>query len=123
MIAFWFPMIRNFLPCSTSWATYSRKREKGGLVTTMSASFRSAMHSGLRKSPPGYLSLPFKAIRGGLVALEEELRRRRCSPRRLRPHLSLGRGSTASALGFWRLPFPSLYSGNKVPWPAMGEPS
>mgnify|MGYP003693748643 CR=1 FL=1 len=31
------------------------------------------MHSGLRKSPPGYLSSAFKAVRGGLVPLEEEL--------------------------------------------------
>src|SRR5438270_509133 len=46
------PMIRNFLPCSTSWATYSRKREKGGLVTTMSACLSNSTHSALRKSPP-----------------------------------------------------------------------
>ena len=36
---FKFPMMRNFLPYWTSCATYSRKRENGGLVTTMSASF------------------------------------------------------------------------------------
>ena len=64
-------MIRNFFSCSTSWATYSRKREKGGLVTTMSASFRSATHSALRKSPP----VPSSACAGvgGLVPLQEEL--------------------------------------------------
>jgi hypothetical protein len=67
------PDDQELLPCSTSWATYSRKREKGGLVTTMSASLRNATHSGLRKSPPGYLSSPFKGDPGGLVALEEEL--------------------------------------------------
>src|SRR5688572_260576 len=49
-------MIRNFFPCSMSCATYSRNRENGGLVTTMSACLRNATHSELRKSPPGYLS-------------------------------------------------------------------
>ena len=46
------PIIKNFLLCSMSWATYSRNREKGGLVTTMSACLSSSMHSSLRKSPP-----------------------------------------------------------------------
>ena len=31
------------------------------------------MHSGLRKSPPGYLSSAFQGYPGGLVALEEKL--------------------------------------------------
>ena len=49
--AFMLPIIRNFLSNSTSCATYSRKSEKGGLVTTMSASRSSSTHSGERKSP------------------------------------------------------------------------
>ena len=34
-----------------SCAMYSLNREKGGFVTTISASFRISMHSGLLKSP------------------------------------------------------------------------
>ena len=48
------------------------EQRKGGLVTTMSAFSKRAMHSGLRKSPPGYRSLPFNAIRAALFPLEEE---------------------------------------------------
>ena len=51
LIAFWLPMIKNFLSYSISWATYSRNRENGGLVTTMSACLSSSMLSALRKSP------------------------------------------------------------------------
>src|SRR5438128_1624816 len=46
------PMIRNFFLCSTRRATYSLKRENGGLVTTMSACLSNSTHSALRKSPP-----------------------------------------------------------------------
>ena len=57
VMAFWFPMIRNFFSYFTSCATYSRNNENGGLVTTMSASFRSSTHSALRKSPSPLSSL------------------------------------------------------------------
>src|SRR3989344_4197403 len=45
------PMIRNFLSCSTICEMYSRKSEKGGFVTTISASLSNSPHSSLRKSP------------------------------------------------------------------------
>ena len=44
-------MITNFFLYSTSWAIYSRNRENGGLVTTISDCFSNAMLSALRKSP------------------------------------------------------------------------
>src|SRR3989344_3130181 len=47
----------NFFLYSTSCATYSRNKENGGLVTTISASSSSLMHSSLRKSPS-----PFRAV-------------------------------------------------------------
>lgn len=50
-MAFLFPIIKNFLSYSTNCATYSRKSEKGGFVTTISASLSSSMQSLLLKSP------------------------------------------------------------------------
>src|SRR4030042_5996108 len=69
VIAFQFPIIKNFLPYSTSSATYSLNNENGGLVTTMSASFRRLMHSSLRKSPSPLRSrgLTFAGAGGRLV--------------------------------------------------------
>ena len=43
-MAFLFPMIMNFLSYSTSCATYSRKSENGGLVTTISACFSPVLY-------------------------------------------------------------------------------
>src|SRR3989338_4080532 len=43
---------KNLFLCSTSCATYSRNRENGGFVTTISASLSNFVHSSLRKSPP-----------------------------------------------------------------------
>ena len=51
VIAFVFPIIRHCLSASTIHPRNSRKREKGGLVTMISASLRRAVTSGLRKSP------------------------------------------------------------------------
>lgn len=51
VMAFWLPMMMNFLPCAMSVATYSLKRENGGLVAMMSASSISSRDSSERKSP------------------------------------------------------------------------
>lgn len=56
-MAFLLPIIKNFFSCSTNCATYSRKSEKGGFVTTISASLSSSMQSLLLKSPALFLSL------------------------------------------------------------------
>ena len=59
-----FPMIRNFFPCSTSWATYSRKREKGGLVTTMSACFQERDALGAAEVAAGVLVVALSRLSG-----------------------------------------------------------
>ena len=70
IIAPWLPTMRKFLSCAINCATNSRNSEKGGLVTTMSACWSSAMVSAPRKSPspwkhlipispgPGHLESP-----------------------------------------------------------------
>ena len=50
-MVFTFPIIRKFFLYSTNCAKYSRNRENGGFVTTISASFSNSIHSCERKSP------------------------------------------------------------------------
>jgi hypothetical protein len=65
------PDDQELLPVLHELGDVLAEKGEGGLVTTMSASFRNAMHSALRKSPPPYLSSP--GCPCGLVLLEEEL--------------------------------------------------
>ena len=59
-------MIRNFFPCSTSWATYSRKRENGRVGDDDVGLFQERDALGAAEVAAGYLSSPFKAIRAAL---------------------------------------------------------
>ena len=50
-MAFWCPTIINFFSYFINCPMYSRNKEKGGLVTTISACLSNSMHSCERKSP------------------------------------------------------------------------
>ena len=51
VIAFMFPRITKSLLLSIRTFMYSLNSENGGFVTTISACFKSSIHSSLRKSP------------------------------------------------------------------------
>jgi hypothetical protein len=62
----------------------------------------------------GVLIVSFQALRAALLRLRKSFTSSMFAAPSPSSSFTWSR-LTASALGFWRLPFPSLYSGNKVP--------